>query len=147
MSVDFWVPGAPASQGSKRAFVAGGKAVIVEDCARNRSWRLDVAAAAAAAMGPGPAFTGPVILSAQFHFPRPGAHFGSGRNAGCLRATAPRYPGRKPDLSKIVRALEDALTGIVYRDDAQIVMYDQIWKVYGDHPGVQVSIRLADDEV
>jgi Holliday junction resolvase RusA-like endonuclease len=50
---------------------------------------------------------------------RPKCHFHwSNKRWGELRADAPVYPTGKPDLLKLARAVEDALTGIVYRDDS-----------------------------
>jgi len=55
------------------------------------------------------------------------------------------YPSVTPDLSKLVRAVEDALTDAgVWRDDALVVAYHELAKVYaaaGEQPGVLVSIR------
>lgn len=55
------------------------------------------------------------------------------------------YPCVTPDLSKLVRAVEDALTDAkVWRDDALVVRYHELAKVYaaaGEQPGVLVSIR------
>jgi Holliday junction resolvase RusA-like endonuclease len=55
------------------------------------------------------------------------------------------YPSVKPDLSKLVRAVEDALTDAkVWRDDALVVRYHELDKVYaaaGEEPGVLISIR------
>jgi len=52
-------------------------------------------------------------------------------------------PSVKPDLDKYVRAVMDALTGVAYADDAQVVsLYAE--KVYGAKPGVFISIRSAE---
>ena len=47
-------------------------------------------------------------------------------------------PAVKPDLGKLARAVEDALTGVVYRDDALIV-WESLRKSYGEC-GVWVSV-------
>ena len=60
-----------------------------------------------------------ILLSVTFVFARPKSHF---RANGELKPTAPRHcTGRIGDVSKLVRAVEDAMTGIVYNDDAQII--------------------------
>jgi hypothetical protein len=55
------------------------------------------------------------------------------------------YPSVTPDLSKLVRAVEDALTDAgVWRDDALVVRYHELEKRYaavGEGPGVLISIR------
>jgi len=63
---------------------------------------------------------GPLLLELTFWIPRPKGHYGSGKNAAVVKAGAPFAPTVKPDLLKLTRAVEDALTGIVYRDDSQI---------------------------
>ena len=43
------------------------------------------------------------------------------------------------DLDKLIRAVLDALTAIAYRDDGQVTVI-KAQKVYGDEPGVKVSV-------
>lgn len=62
---------------------------------------------------------GAILLSTTFVFARPKNHF---RANGELKPNAPKHcTGRIGDVSKLVRAVEDAMTGIVYNDDAQII--------------------------
>jgi Holliday junction resolvase RusA-like endonuclease len=50
------------------------------------------------------------------------------------------YPTSKPDLDNIVKLLADALNGIVYKDDKQIVdMF--VNKVYSEHAETVVMIK------
>ena len=83
-------------------------------------------------------------LSCIFRFQRPKSHFGTGRNAGKLKKSAPRCHVVKPDLSKLVRAVEDALTGIIWRDDSQVIDYrPYLTKGYADDIDPEgVCIRL-----
>ena len=48
-------------------------------------------------------------------------------------------PTKKPDLSNIIKGIEDALNGLVYKDDSSIV-YLSIAKVYSDIPRVEVIL-------
>ena len=50
-------------------------------------------------------------------------------------------PGVKPDLSNIIKAIEDGVKGIVLTDDARIVDLSHCKKVYGLTPMVAVTIR------
>jgi Holliday junction resolvase RusA-like endonuclease len=61
------------------------------------------------------------VMSLVFVKPRPKAHYGTGRNAEVLKDRAPAAPGVKPDTGKMARAVEDALTGMLYRDDSLLV--------------------------
>lgn len=49
-------------------------------------------------------------------------------------------PGKKPDLDNIAKAWNDALNGVVYRDDALIVRM-ALEKRYGPQPLVVVTVR------
>ncbi len=114
--IEFRCPGLPAPQGSKRAVrLKNGRTVLLESSARVRPYRATLALVARQAW-PGPPSAGAVALEVVFRFPRPKSHL---RASGEVRAAAPAIPSR-PDLDKLVRALGDALTGIVYLDDGQI---------------------------
>jgi crossover junction endodeoxyribonuclease RusA len=92
---------------------------------RSTRWK-EVVATAALAGGIRP-LEGPVALDVLLILPRPARHY-RGRKRE-LAPDAPAWPTVKPDALKLCRAVEDALTGIAYRDDAQIVE-ERIRKVY-----------------
>ena len=50
-------------------------------------------------------------------------------------------PLSKPDLKNIIAGIEDALTGLIWRDDSQVVSFDGSGKWYSDVPRVEVTIR------
>lgn len=62
-----------------------------------------------------------MVMSLVFVKPRPKSHYGTGRNAEVLKDSAPAQPGVKPDTGKLARAVEDALTGVLYTDDSLLV--------------------------
>lgn len=148
------VHGQPAAQGSKRYVGhrrgADGRerAVLVEQSKRVKPWRRDVADAAAL-VRPVELMDGPLIADMVFTFARPAGHFGTGRNVGVLKASAPAAPAVAPDLSKLARSTEDALTGIVWKDDSRVVAYGRLAKVYAgspdpdalDKPGAVIRVR------
>jgi Holliday junction resolvase RusA-like endonuclease len=56
-----------------------------------------------------------------------------------------RYPTTKPDLDKLARAVLDALTGVYYLDDAQVVSLD-LQKAYTHGaPGVYIGKNIIDN--
>jgi Holliday junction resolvase RusA-like endonuclease len=61
--------------------------------------------------------TGPVGLDLVFSFARPVSHFGKSG----LKATAPRLHMQTPDLDNLIKFVGDALNGLFYTDDKQIV--------------------------
>ena len=81
----------------------------------------------------------PIHLVLRFTVERPKSHYGSGRNADKLKPSAPAFPASKPDVLKLARGVEDALTSIILKDDAQIVT-ETLTKRYG-RPGVVVEIH------
>jgi Holliday junction resolvase RusA-like endonuclease len=140
VQIQFFVPGIPAPGGSKKAFVVAGRARIVEDSKRNADWRASVALAASREIEA--PLEGPLELTLTFVMPRTKGHYGSGKNAGKLKTSAPIWHTTKPDRTKLMRSTEDALTGIAWRDDTQVVSGSTL-KQYGDRPGCWISIRAA----
>lgn len=152
--ISFRVDGVPAPQGSVQGFAVrkGGKptgrVVITADNKKTQPWRQAIldeyrTACNAWAICNPEGFTGPVSVTLRFWLPRPAAHYGTGRNAHQVRPGAPAYPGVKPDLDKLVRAVLDALTAAgVWRDDAQVAEL-VTWKNYAgpDHkPGAAIQV-------
>lgn len=109
----FEVVGRPAPQGSKNAYVIAGKAVMVESSKFLPEWRSAVMLAAKVAMNDSmdvASFTAPVKLEVSFFIERP------------KESKYPYYPGGKPDLDHLVRAVGDSLTQAgVLADDSLIV--------------------------
>ena len=67
------------------------------------------------------------------------SHYRSGRHADELRPSAPRYHTGPPDLDKLQRAIGDALTATVIRDDRQIAVW-QTQKLYGKTSGARIDV-------
>ena len=128
--------GLPAPQGSKRHV---GHGVMVESSKAVRPWREAVKAAALDVMGGAPPLDGPLIARMVFTMPKP-------KSAPKGRRT---WPDRMPDLSKLIRSTEDALTDAgVWADDARVVGYSRAEKVFPGEdpealhiPGVRISVR------
>lgn len=124
------IPGTPKAKGRPRFTVRGGFArtyTPAETLTHEnfiRSCALDVF------QGVEP-IDGPIALSAVFYLARPKSHFGSGRNAGVLKDSAPAYPTGKPDTDNVLKAVMDGLTlAKVWTDDARVVRC-QAEKSYG----------------
>lgn len=144
----FTADGIPAPQGSKKTIPAKdgrghytGKVSVLESSARLKPWRQVVAAAARLARGPMVPAAGPIVMTLEFRLPRPKGHYGTGRNAGKLKPSAPEHHLVKPDVDKLERGILDALTMAgLYGDDSQVVAVTS-FKRYADHaaPGVTVT--------
>ena len=118
------VHGTPIPQGSKRIGRHGKRAVILDNNDDVLTpWRdtLRTHATDQTRYEPVP-FTGPVRAWVRFTFDRKPSHYRSGRNAHMLKDTAPRFPGHGcGDVDKLLRAVLDAITGVVIADDTQVV--------------------------
>lgn len=135
------VLGIPVPQGSKRVF--HGHLVDVNH-SKLRDWRALVANSV---VGQTP-LVGPVAVRLDFYLPRPKGHYGSGRNSGMIKPSAPLFPAVKPDIDKLVRACLDALTGMAFRDDSQVCALSAR-KLFADNrtPGVHVVVEGRRHEV
>lgn len=138
-AIQFTVYGLPVAQGSKKVI---GKNVIEMADARLRSWRQDVATASRQAMEGASPYIEPVDVRLMFWLPRPLSHYGTGRNAEKLRPSAPIAPAVHPDLDKLTRAVLDALTSIVFRDDKQVVSLtaSKMYAVDQNYPGMMAAV-------
>lgn len=111
-TVTFRVIGAAQPKGSMRAFVPKGwtRPVLTSTNPRVKGWQQLVAEQAQTVAADG-LFVGPVSLGVAFQLPRP--------------QSLPKrilHHTKKPDLDKLVRALKDALKGVLYTDDSQVVV-------------------------
>lgn len=132
----------PGPQGSKR-HVGGGR--MIESSKRVKPWREQVVLAAKAAKPEGfETLTGPLLVDMVFSWQRP---------KGKLPPERLGMPITVPDLSKLLRSTEDALTTAeVWKDDALVVAYGRLAKVYTgsadpdalDAPGAVIRIWRHD---
>lgn len=129
---EFYVLGTPVPQGSKTAMVVAGRAVMFEANKRHKGWRTVVTTKARAVLQDTGVeqITEAAHLSLMFYMPRP-------------KTVTRKYPTPKPDLSKLIRAVEDSIVdaGLI-KDDSYIVSVSAA-KFYADatHPeGVFVSL-------
>lgn len=131
-AISFTVTGIPAPQGSKRHI---GNGVLIESSKRVKPWRADIREAAISSMIGRTPLSGPLDVNLTFRLLRPKGHFG----AKGLRPSAPTFPAVRPDLDKLTRAALDAIKGVVYADDSQVVRID-VAKVYADVPGLRATV-------
>jgi len=143
--IKFRVYDTPKPGGSKKGFQHKHtkRVVVVEDCSKSADWRQSVKTAARAVYT-GELLTGALAVRVRFIMPRIAAHYKGGNPARGLKDNAPYYHTKKPDATKLWRSTEDALTGVVWHDDAQIAV-QRIEKVYGEKPGAEIEIWCIDE--
>lgn len=131
--VTFQVDGVPTPQGSTRGWLnpkTGRVQITHSNPAPLRSWRQDIAARARDAGVE--ILQGGVAVTCSFRLQRP-------KSASPKRQPLPSV---RPDLDKYVRCVLDALTGIAFKDDGQVV-YVLAQKVYADEPGMTCTVEPA----
>ena len=145
--VAFEVFGIAQAKGNARAFVpkswatkaaAEGKApraVVTLDHAKSKGWE-QLVKEQAQTVAAGGVFIGPVVLTVTFRLPRP-----QSLPKRCLHHT------KKPDVDKLVRATNDALTGVLYIDDSQIVDLHarKCYAAIGATPSAHITVEEACD--
>ena len=130
MNINFYVHGQPVSQGSMRALPRDDDSpLVLHDSSRAlKAWREAIGWKAKEAMaGHKPVADEPVALSLMFFLERP-------------PTVKRKQPHVKPDLDKLARAVLDALEGIVYAQDSQVVLLraSKAYAVSG--PGLYVTV-------
>jgi Holliday junction resolvase RusA-like endonuclease len=139
--------GKPATAGSKAAYVFKDKktnkyrASMAPASKFTKPW-MKLVAEEAKRQYDGPLLTGWVQYNMQFYFQRPKSHFGTGKNSHTLKKSAPGEHIQKPDCLKLGRAVEDALTGVIWKDDCQVAHINGISKEWCNGPS-RVTIEIT----
>jgi Holliday junction resolvase RusA-like endonuclease len=123
----------PRPKGSIRAFNIRGRSRPVLTSTTNglKQYQGAIASAARLQWNGGPT-SAPVEVACVFGFSRP---------------KSPKHPTRhvvRPDIDKLLRAILDALTGVVYIDDSQAV-YVNGTKTYSDVDCVWIGVKEIED--
>lgn len=158
--LELWIEGTPAPGGSKTAFVArrgdgsfvmrpGTNVPVINmtDAGKlNKVWRKTVGMdALRQCRAKGWTITDrPVKCVFNFWMRRPNDHFQGNNRDRPLKEGAPRYHDMKPDVLKLARSTEDALTGVVWKDDAQVVAQTATKQFCnpGERTGCRVRVTL-----
>jgi crossover junction endodeoxyribonuclease RusA len=128
--------GVPGPQGSKRHV---GNGVMIESSKKVAPWREAVKWAAIEAKGKDfKSLEGPLHLCLAFRLHKP-----SNARKGQL------WVPKRPDLSKLIRSTEDALTTAgIYNDDNQVafITASKTYALPGEPLGCDIQIRVLSEE-
>ena len=117
MLIEFTVPGEPVAKGRARAFIRCGKiGHYTPD--KTANYESLVRLFASRAMGNKPLMTEAIWLTVDAYFSIPRSW--PARKQEDAEVMKVRKISR-PDLSNVVKAVEDALNGIVWVDDSQVI--------------------------
>lgn len=133
-SISFTVHGKAVAKGSMRAFQPKGmtRPVLTSTAKGLKAWESDIRGELQSAMKLNhpdivrALFDAPIAVGLKFHMPKP------------KKPKNKHYPTTKPDIDKLARAAVDALSSVIFRDDAQVVAL-QVRKVFAA-AGAKVEI-------
>lgn len=134
----FEVPGSPIGQGRPKFSTINGHAKAY-DPEKSRNYKAYVKLLATQAMRE-QGFTmieGPCCLDILAFFEVPKSKSKKFKERALMGL---ERPTKKPDLSNIVKGIEDALNGLAYKDDSSIVCLS-VAKCYSEIPRVEVILR------
>ncbi len=138
-TIHLFIPGNPVPQGRPRACIRGKHASVYED-AKSKDWKKTIAVHAWAYIrecSPGEKWhqsawqliDTAIKLNVEFRLLRPKS----------VSVKKRPDPITRPDLDNYVKAVKDALTGVLWRDDSQIIELEAK-KVYDNPPGVDITV-------
>ncbi len=153
--IEFFVQGKPRPRGSKTAMpvyrgtkkdrqpvIKDGRIVMrYVDAAKGSGDWMAAIAKEAEQFRCEPLWDCAITMHCVFCYPRLPTHLSTAKKAtpGQLRPSAPMFKVTMPDVLKLGRAVEDALKGVIYVDDARIVKHSSI-KVWSEYLGVLVQV-------
>ena len=129
------IPGDAVPQGRPRVVRIGGR-TIAYDPPKSKAYKALVRQCAAQ-NAPKEPLDGAVTLDVRIYRSVPKSWSKKKRDAALAGVI---QPTTKPDVSNVVKGIEDALNGIWYKDDSQIV-HEYSMKQYAREPGVIVKMQ------
>lgn len=134
-SLTFTVPGQPFAKGRPK-FARQGGFVRAYTPEKTVAYETLVKLAAGEAMAGAAPMQGPLSLMLRLYVAIPKSTAKRDRAA----IEAGRFlPTKKPDIDNVLKAISDALNGIAYDDDAQLVTVT-VTKLYADTPRAEVTV-------
>ena len=104
---------------------------------KTRNYEALIKEAAIQAMGSNEILETPVNLYLYIRAPIPKS-LPKKRLEACLNGS--EKPIKKPDASNVLKSVEDAMNGVIYKDDSQIVNI-HVTKVYSSQSGIDVCVK------
>ena len=104
---------------------------------KTRNYEALLKEAATEAMGSSEPLETPVSLYLYIRVPIPKS-FSKKKVQDCLNGS--EQPMKKPDSSNVLKSVEDAMNGVVYKDDCQIINH-HMTRVYSTLAGVDICVK------
>lgn len=130
------ITGHPVAKGRGRSFARPGGGIGTYTPAKTRRWEDDARMVARQEMRGRKIFEGCLVVGIVASLAVPQSWPAWKREAALEGLIG---PSSRPDLSNYIKAIEDALNGIVWLDDSQIVGME-VCKEYSDAPSVYIKV-------
>jgi Holliday junction resolvase RusA-like endonuclease len=134
--IELEIPGEPVAKGRPR-FSRVGKFVRTHTPAKTVNYETRIQEAFAAKYPGWEPLTCPVSLHFAVYLTIPKS---ASKKRQVLMANGVILPTKKPDLDNVLKIIGDALNGLAYKDDSQIVNLILPWKRYDPRPRLEISI-------
>lgn len=91
----------------------------------------------------------PLAVKVIIYRPRGKGHYRSGRYDRILKPDAPAFPATLPDTTKLWRALEDSLTGLLWHDDSRVIRQfcDELLIHRWEEPRIELELYALPETV
>jgi len=139
MQIHFQVEGDPKGKGRPRFSRVGNFTKVYTD-KQTLSYEAMIAFFAKQAMGVTDLLETPVSVFLYVRLPVPQSYSKKRREA-CLSGT--EKPCKKPDIDNIAKTYLDAMNGVIFVDDTQVLGL-HVKKLYSDKAGVDVMVMEAE---
>lgn len=137
MKIKFTIPGQPQAQKRHRSTHKNGKLWNYDPSKKDKANFVKIANFYA----PKLPIEGAISMSVEYYFDRPKGHYGTGRNSGKLKESAPKVHIKMPDIDNCLKFIMDALQSSkrFFNNDSQI---NEIYgkRNYTDNPRTEVLI-------
>lgn len=133
--IRFTVYGIPVAQGRPRATNINGH-VVVYDPGKSKRYK-DYIRLAASNHAPEKLLEGPIALWVKVYRPIPKSF---SKKKQKLAEIGRIRPTTKPDVSNYIKIIEDALNGVIWKDDSQIVRL-LVDKYYSEKPRIEIEVE------
>lgn len=134
--IEITIPGIPVGKGRPRA-ARRGKHITLYTPAKTVSYEGKVALAGQQAMAGLAPLLGPLVVTMGVYMPVP-ASWSKKKQQAALQGI--ELPAKKPDSDNVIKAVFDALNGVVWVDDVQVVDL-ALRKRYSLTPGVHMVVE------
>jgi len=146
--LDIFIPGTPRPQGSLQPLVSKDTGRAFVKYSNTTIQHRNMIILAIREKYQGEAFEGAVILAAYFAFARPKSHYGTGRNAELLKASAPQRHTQAPDSDKLLRLIGDSceIAGVVKNDSQFIIARsEKSWAQSAEEVGTRIRVLAVNE--